>query len=298
MPPACLPLPVASAVEIEREPVVLRVIAVNPSSEKTQTVPVRIDLPQEVSPKDILDRGDLGLEYDEERALYYVFKEEIELAPKETRVFEVVVRDLWFVPQEKLDHLKNYTGIVLSRLQKTEYLDSAKQLADSIGTRLDEIGAMQMDEGLSRKARIGNYRRNLQALDQIKEDLARMEKLLSFTGGPPVPEMLEESPLKSDAPSTTTTWLVIFMIMIFLGFLGGQFFFTWHRRIKASQDVAQMREAAFSLLQRPEGKGSSTPAISPVDHRSPPRQETPTGTDGQARLPGMGPQGGPASPPP
>ena len=38
----------------EREPMTLREVAVNPSGEKSRTVPIRIDLPQEVKPSDIL----------------------------------------------------------------------------------------------------------------------------------------------------------------------------------------------------------------------------------------------------
>ena len=70
-----------------------------------------------------------------------------------------------------------------------------------------------------------------------------MEKLLSFTGGPPVPEMMEHSPLKSDAPSTKTTWLVIFLIMIFMGLLAGQFFFTWQRRVKSETHTGGAMDA-------------------------------------------------------
>ena len=249
----------AFGIEKDREPVTLRVVAANPSVEKTQVVPIKIELPNEISPKDIIDKGDLELEYDDARSIYYVYKDKVELAPKQIKVFEVVVRDLWFIPQERLDNLKNYTGILVGRLKNTEYYTSAKQLADGIMKQLDGIAAMQTDEGLSRKTRIGNYRRNTQALAQMKEDLARLEKLLSFTGGPPVPNMLEESKLKSDSPSRTTTWLVIFLIMIFLGLLGGQFFFTWHGKMKSSQEASAIQEAAFSVLHKPEeGNVSST----------------------------------------
>ena len=34
----------------QREPITMRVVAVNPSEEKTRTIPVRIDLPMEVTP--------------------------------------------------------------------------------------------------------------------------------------------------------------------------------------------------------------------------------------------------------
>ena len=238
------------AVERQRDPVTLRVVTVNPAVDKTQEIPVRIDLPAEVTPKDVLDSGELRVEYDEDKKSYYVFKEKVSLAPKEARVFEVIVKDLWFVPQDKLDGLRNYTRLVMGRLEKTEYVESAKKITDSILVRLDDIETTQNDESISRKTRIGNFRYHTRTLGEIKEDLARLEKLLSFTGGPPVPEMLKESKLKSDAPSNTTTWLVIFMILVFLGLLGGQFFFTWNRRITASRDAGAVKEAAFEILRK------------------------------------------------
>jgi hypothetical protein len=145
------------------------------------------------------------------------------------------VRDVWFIPEADLSGLKAHTELLLRRLEKSEYHESAKTLGDSVLERLNAIASFQADETISRKQRIGGYRQNLQTLLVVKEDLARMEKLLSFTGGPPIPEMLEESPLKSDAPSTTTTWLVIFLIVVFMGLLAGQFFFTWQRRVKTSE---------------------------------------------------------------
>ncbi len=238
-----------------------RVVAVNPSAEKSKTIPVRIDLPQEVKPSDILEHGVLDVDFDTDRSLYYVHKSEVTLAPKQTRVFEVVVRDLWFIPDSQLDGLKTQTALVLHRLEKGEYYESAKQLSDSILVRLAEIQKMQADETIGRKQRIGAYRRNLLTLQEIKDDLARMEKLLPFAGGPPVPEMLKESPLKSDAPSTTTTWLVIFLITIFMGLLAGQFFFTWHRRVKSTIGADGSVPSAFpqpdSAHGTSEGNGAS-----------------------------------------
>ena len=280
----------AFGVEKQRDPVILRVVTVNPSEGKTQETPIRIDLPAEVTPKDVIDAGDLKVEYDEDRRIYYVFKEKVSLAPTETRVFEVVVKDLWFVPQEKMDNLKNYTQMVLGRLEKTQYADSAHKMADSIFARLSEIETVQNDESLGRKARIGNFRHHTQTLAEIKEDLARMEKLLTFTGGPPVPEMLEESKLKSDAPSRTTTWAVIFLILIFLGLLGGQFFFTWQRKAKMTQESAAIREAAFSILQKPAKESRiSTTQVPEAAKETPARPGSSIGTHG----PGTSPRAGP-----
>jgi hypothetical protein len=232
------------AADLQREPVTMRVVAVNPSSEKSRSVPVRIDLPAEVKPGDIIDHGDLSVEFDTDRSTYYVYKEAVQLAPKQTRVFEVLVRDVWYIPDAELDGLRGHTDILLGRLEESEYYPFAKQLGGSILARLDEIQQMQRDESIGRKQRIGAYRNNVQALAIIKEDLARMEKLLSFTGGPPVPEMMEESPLKSDAPSTTTTWLVIFLVITFMGLLAGQFFFTWQRKVKTMPEFSGQKPGA------------------------------------------------------
>ena len=279
----------AYAVPAERDPVTISVVVVNPSGEKTQTVPVRMDLPQEVTPSDVIDKGDMSLEYDDDKSLYYVFDEAVELAPKQTRVFEVIVRDLWYVPEEEVTSLKDYTGLLLGKLKETEYAASAKQMAESVLQRLTDIERTQNDEAIGRKARIGAYRLNRQAIARIKEDLARMEKLLTFTGGPPVPEMMEESPLKSDAPSTTTTWLVIFLIMIFLSLLGGQFFFTWHRRTKGASEVPLMRPGerpnpartpSGSADDAGNGRAGSQPAAAPgrlnPSGQAPPRPTNPS----------------------
>ena len=242
-----------AAVTTEREPMTLKVVAINPSTEKSKTVPVRIDLPQEVKPSDIIDSGELKVEFDTERSIYYVYKPDVALAPKQTRVFEVVVRDVWFIPDVQLTGVKMQTNVLMKRLEKSEYAQAAKQLGDSILLRLDEIATFQIDEAVGRKQRIGGYRRNLQTLAAIKEDIERMEKLLSFAGGPPVPEMLEKTPLKSDAPSTTTTWLVIFLIVIFMGLLAGQFFFTWQQRVKTSGELTAERDAAFPTPEGSQG---------------------------------------------
>ena len=239
----------------ERDPVTLSVVVVNPSAERSQRVPVRIELPQEITPNDVIEKGEMSLEYDDDRRVYYVYKDDIELKPKETRVFEVKVRDLWAVPQTELDSLRNYTKLLLGRIEHTEYYPTAKQLADSVYERLQNIQSTQDDETLSRKTRIGAYRYHRQTIEQIKEDLSRMEKLLTFAGGPPVPEMLDKSALRSDGPSKTTTWLIIFLVLIFVGLLGAQFFFTWHRRSQVSDELAIVRQAAFPSARQGAGNG-------------------------------------------
>ena len=132
------PLP-GQAAEVQREPVTMKVVAVNPSSEKTRTVPVRIDLPSEIKPADVIDHGELEVDFDTTRSLWYVHKDDVQLSHKQTRVFEVIVRDVWFIPDGELEVLSGHTKLLLSRLENSEYYPFAQQLGGSIIERL-EIG--------------------------------------------------------------------------------------------------------------------------------------------------------------
>ncbi len=230
---------------VERDPVTISVVVVNPSDEKPQKFPVKIDLPQEVKPDGVIQQDGLTLEYDDQRSSYYLYNREVELEPKETRVFKVIVEDVWFVPEKEVKTLKKHTDRILNKLKNSEYFASAKKLGDSIYSRLTKIETEQADESIGQKRRIGNFRYHTEMIKKIRADIEEMEKLLQFAGGVPVPEMLEASKLKSDAPSTKTTWLIIFIILAFIGFVAVQFFFTWNSRAKAEKEFDEKRRQSL-----------------------------------------------------
>ncbi|MBI4314224.1 MAG: hypothetical protein HY594_05365 [Candidatus Omnitrophica bacterium] len=250
--------PSAYAAE-EAAPITFRVVAVNPSATKTQRAPIKYYLPQEIGPKDILDAGGLEMDYDDQKGSHYVHGAP-ELKPRETRVFEVIVNDVWTISKNQLSKLRDHTNMLLGRLEKTTYQDTANALASSIFERLDKILSTQEDETLGRKEHIAAFRYNGQSLEAVKEDIAKLEKLMTFTGGPPIPEMLEESRLKSDAPSTKTTWMLIILIVIFIGFIGGLFFITWQKRMQSGQEISSISQITYPPQEQPPLPGSGTPS--------------------------------------
>jgi hypothetical protein len=238
---------------LEPGSVIFKVVAANPSPTKTQTVPVKLYLPQEVEAENILDQGGLELEYDSVKSSYFLYSNAVVLAPKQTVVFNVEVEDVWMVPEDEINTLKTQAERIVQKLENTDYYAKAKETKDTIYQRLDEVVRSQNDDTVTRNQHIGIYRSNIKVIDEIKEDIARMEKLLTFAGGPPVPEMLEESDLKLDAPSTTTTWMIIFIIITFIGVLGAVFFFTWHRQRRTTESFfTQARESAFPQVTETE----------------------------------------------
>ena len=58
------------------------------------------------------------------------------MTPLESRVFEVEVEDIWFVPQDELDSYRHQVDVDASRLKDTDYAATANDIAKSIGERL------------------------------------------------------------------------------------------------------------------------------------------------------------------
>ena len=87
---------------------------------------------------------------------------------------------------------------------------------NKLSLRLDKINTSQHDDSVSRERHIGIYRQNLIIVKEIKEDIASLEKIVVTAGGPPAPELLSGTKIKANAPSRTMTWMIIFIIIIFV----------------------------------------------------------------------------------
>ncbi len=230
----------------------MRIVVVNPSDTKTQVKNIKNYLPKEVKVEDVQDPGGLGIEYDPEQGMFYVQKE-VELAPLETKTFEIVVRDVWFIPDAELSTLKNQVEHVLKALEGSRFYDEADLISKTIYGRLEEILRTQNDNTVTRQQHIAHYRNNLKTLDAVKADVARLEKLLVAVGGPPNLELIEESDINLKAPSSKTTWVIIFVVLIFIAILSLTFYFTWHRQAKITENIfSKEKDNSFS-----EFKGSS-----------------------------------------
>jgi len=215
-----------------------RIAVANPSRTKIQTVPVRVYLPAEVKPGDIMDLAGLNLEFDSQKSIYYVYSSGVELAPLESRLFEVEVEDIWFVDKNELLSLRKQAEIAVNRLKETDYFEAARLIGARISERLDAIVKTEAaDETLSRERHIGQYRTNMQEIDKVKEDLQRMEKLLVQAGTTPEPSMLENVKVTGQVPNRRVTWLVIFVILIFIALLATVFFFTWNSQVKMTEKL-------------------------------------------------------------
>jgi len=237
-----------------------RIMAINPSRTKVQKVQVKKYLPEEVKPKDIMDLGGLDLEYDSEKGIYYVYKDDFELQPNQVNVFEVEVEDIWMISDAQIADLKKRTTDTLALFEKTSLYPKAKEVADTIYPVLEEMPRSQSDDTISREQHIGIYRQNTQNIKVINEKLDSLEKMLAPEKGKPTPDVLEKSKLKINMPTKSTTWLIILVVVVFLGLFAGIFFFVWQSQIRSSQDlIKDSAKNAFPGGQKPEEKTNPPP---------------------------------------
>lgn len=218
----------------------LNVTIANPVSDKAQAMTLKYYLPKEVKPKYVTDTNGLELVYDVEKQLYYVYQENIELAPSEVKQYVVEIRNIWFIPQEGIKVLKGRSQRALLATTGTNYYETAGYLADNINKNLDRIITVQNTENLTTENIIGNYRLNLQKLNDASVDLAKLESIVVQTGGAPMASLAQkegqisaiEEKIKSAGkvifrgkiPSLSGTWTLIYWIIGFLASVSFVFF--------------------------------------------------------------------------
>jgi hypothetical protein len=195
--------------------IILRLMAVNPA-DLEQAVPIKVYLPLEVKPEDVIYKGDLGVAYDAQQGSYYVFGE-YQLKPKETLEKEIEIRDVWLIDQSQIALIRQEAKEILSAFEKTKFFERVTLLFNGIDKKLKEIEQMQDLSFASPGYKISNYRNSLSLLNSAKADLLAAKTLLSELG----PQGLARF-----------TWKIFLFIIIFLGALGLVLFFIWQRQSK------------------------------------------------------------------
>lgn len=228
--------------------IVLKIMAVNPSKEQIQTVPVKAYLPKETKPEDIVDKSDLEIVYDTQQGSYYAYGEYL-LKPSEMVEKEIELRDIWVIPNSEIESLRLEVIKMQDLLKNTEFAERIAFLKNSVESKLNQIIESQKGSPPNPERHISDYRENLKILETVKADLALARSLLS-----------QIKPLPY-----ATVWKVIVAIVIFLGVLGIIFYFIWQRQVKTitQEDTFYIpkEESASSEIKstQPEAEGREKP---------------------------------------
>ncbi len=205
---------------ISEASITLRVVAVNPSEEIGQPASIKVYLPLEVKPEDIIYKGDLEIAYDTQQGSYYVFGD-YDLKPQEVLEKEVEIKDVWVVEDTQILALRKEAKDIFGVFEKTVYAEKAASLAKNIEKKLKEIEDMQKIPVANPSQHISDYRYCRNLLNSVKSDLVAAKTLLA------------EAEPKGAAK---LTWKIIMFIIVFLGILGLGFYIIWQRQAKMEAD--------------------------------------------------------------
>jgi hypothetical protein len=203
--------------------VVLKTMVVNPSQTRTQTTTLKAYLPYEAKPEDIIDIGDLELDYDIGQGLYYVYKV-VELAPGESVVREIRLKDIWIISQSELEGFSQRAKELVESLKKSAHFQTSISLSDDITEKQTDIVKTQTSVANALpQTRIGTYRQNMKKLEAIKANVAELEKLF-------FEHKISDVTGSAGKISVEKSWTVILSVIASLGILSLVFFIIWHKQ--------------------------------------------------------------------
>ena len=223
----------------------MRIVVLNPSATLTQTKTVRTPLPKEVTMANIKDDGGMGIEYDNKEGAFVAFKNDIALEPGETKVYEVLMDDVWMLNEDKLESSRKRTESIVNAMKNMKSYEKAALIGEGIYAHIEQILKTQNNQTVTTNEHIAYYRDNLQRMASIDKDIAELEKILVTAGGTVSLEAVESADINVKGPNTKTTWILIFVILIFIGILGGVFYFTWQSQAGAKTKEKDTAGTAF-----------------------------------------------------
>ena len=160
--------------------VTLRIRAANPT-EMPKTVKIRSNLPSRISPDHVVNLGNLKIAFDVDNDVYYVYGE-ADLAPKEIKTFNVDMQDIWVLPVENIQQIRQQTGLLLEKVHGLTGYKELEYLGENIKKELDAISGAQaqssIESGATPMQHIRTYEENVQRLARAKRDVVKIENVV------------------------------------------------------------------------------------------------------------------------
>lgn len=167
-----------STASLSAQSLSINLVAVN-GTDSAQETPLKYYLPKELKPQDIVNAGELEVEYDLERKAYFVHGN-FDLEPKESRTFKLQVKDVWKVDPADLEILKQQIDKNLERLEDSEFHESAATLRNGMFKKMEYVLERQQKFENNIERRIEEYRANADMIDELKRNAFSTGYLTSY----------------------------------------------------------------------------------------------------------------------
>jgi hypothetical protein len=228
------------------ETVVLTIEARSPFDEEKE-LPVRYELPREITPQHIEETGRMEIMHDVTANIFYLFSEET-FSPGETKRYQVRIKNVWKIPESEINGYVNEAVEIHSRFVDLPEEETAAMLLRSIRENasrvLDSQGAAE-----SVRDRVAAFRANQMILREIKDDLERMRSLATPEASTAYPELravlqadkifemikqLSDKLFKAKL-TAATVWRIIMIVVSFAIVLTSIFYALWIVKLKKDE---------------------------------------------------------------
>lgn len=225
--------------------IVQKVLVVNPSKELTRTIPVKVLLPREAKPENIVDAGGFEIVYDFS-AGQYIGTQDVTLGPGESVTKVIEIADVWAMKKEKeeVKELEDSINKTVDKLKESQLYQQAKGVQDDVRKKIEEIRELQNKSFASPDEQIAAYREVQAKLKEIESQLNKIGNLM-VQQAPPEMFGLGHVTIK-------TIWKIIIGIIVLLGVLSVIFFAVWQSQL-ARMPKVEMEETP-SLEKELESK--------------------------------------------
>ncbi len=176
---------------LEQGSIIFKTLITNPST-ITQTVPFKFYLPKEATESNIIkiDNG-LNVGYDPTQDAYYV-QGSVVLNPNQSHIYSVEVTDIWKIPSQQIESLRNQANQLFAPLKSTSFYAQGATLYSDIIASLDTATNLQA-QAQTPDERIKAYRDALVYVNKSKSEITDLKNLdsssssnsnlLGFVGG-------------------------------------------------------------------------------------------------------------------
>ena len=220
--------------------VIIHVKITNPSLTEKKKVPLMHEFPSEVKTTDVVDAGGLQIGFDATRNVSYAYLDDIELGPQESRVFDVKIKDPWAALVERLPRLEKRCQDILVITKDLESYKAVTAQATGLLKELDELKGKK-GPGLVNQEYVAFARQQAGQVHGIEMRIQRLEEFFQP----------HEKPMKNGIPvmdvprpDKQTTWVLIYVILGFLGVFSALFFLRWYGKGKAEKEEQPGRTSA------------------------------------------------------
>jgi hypothetical protein len=253
------------------------VITATNSAKETKTLTVRAALPADVTADGVIDKLDFNLLYDNSISRFNLEKED-EFQGGETKKYEIILRDIWYIPQTDLDLYKTQTDKLLEHFKGTTYEKYASNISNFVFETLAAITTRQEESsGSSVEDRIRTFVLNTQKVEIVKGKLKELQNLLLEIPLKTNPTVMDEFKRAMKEfqktigkvlsmgfqPNLSTTWWIILGIIAFLFLISTTFYVNWIMRLNESKwgkKAAQPKKQAKEISENTETQeGASKP---------------------------------------